>query len=98
MSDKSIIGAFTLEEVISQKIFRAFDASVVHFLNELSINILSNPNIKKHFKQVHNQGGLVILTKKNVKLKNNNVNLLLYCSNGSLCFNQINNQNSQTII
>lgn len=58
----------------------------------LSYNLHLYPNIKKNFIQIHNQGGIVILSKKNVKLKNNNVNLLLYCSNGSLCFNQIDDQ------
>lgn len=58
----------------------------------LSYNLHLHPNIKKNFTQIHNQGGIIILSKKNVKLKSNNVNLLLYCSNGSFCFNQIDDQ------
>ena len=48
MNDKIIVGAFSLEEVLSQKTFKAFDDEIVHFLNELSVTILSDPDSKKY--------------------------------------------------
>ncbi len=94
ISDYSIIKKDREDPLLSLNIKKIISNNDINLIAtyRLSYNLHLHPNIKKHFKQVHNQGGLVILTKKNVKLKNNNVNLLLYCSNGSLCFNQINNQ------
>jgi len=58
----------------------------------LSYNLILQPFIRKNYEQVHNNNGLVILIKKNTKLKDYNINLLLYCSNGGTCINKLDGQ------
>jgi 4-amino-4-deoxy-L-arabinose transferase-like glycosyltransferase len=60
---------------------------------QLSYNLNFNPFVKKYFNQVYNRNGLEILIERNTKLKDyNNINLLLYCSNGEPCINKSDKQ------
>ena len=77
---------FNLKEIISEN-----NINVIATYN-LSYNFYIHPFIKKKFKLINTKDGIMLFIKKNNKFNIDEINAIIYCSNGKGCIKHKENK------